>query len=59
MGSPIYDLLKTDWQNTVESAEWRGRQELRQEVIDVLRGLKRPTVELKRLLEKLENENGR
>lgn len=59
MSTPIHDLLKADWSKTIESAEWRGRQELRQEVIETIKAVKRPTVELKKLLEKLEAENVR
>lgn len=59
MSTPIYDLLKSDWSKTVESAEWRGRAELRAEVIEIVRKMKRPTVELKGLLERLEREDGR
>lgn len=59
MGTPIYDQVTTAFNDAVQSAEWRGRAELRRDMIALLKSFKKPTVAVKTALAKLEAEEGR
>ena len=56
MGTPIGDKLWSDFTSVQKSSEWRGRLEIRREVIAVLKTVRKPTVAVRELLERLEVE---
>ena len=60
MSTPIGDKLWADFTSVQKSSEWRGRLEIRREVIEVLKTVKKPTVVVRELLQRLEDEeNGK
>lgn len=60
MNTPIFEQLNTDWRDAIKSAEARTRLENKKfetEVLELLRTFKRPTVQVKEMIARLENDN--
>ena len=60
METPIFEQLNADWRDAIKSAEARTRIEnaqFKQEVLELLKTFKRPTVQVKEMITRIENGN--
>jgi TRAP-type C4-dicarboxylate transport system substrate-binding protein len=60
MNTPIFEQLNADWRDAIKSAEARTRLENKKfetEVLELLKTFKRPTVQVKEMIARLENDN--
>lgn len=58
METPIFEQLNAEWREAIKSAEARTRIENKQfqeEVLELLKTFKRPTVQVKDMIARLEN----
>lgn len=58
MNTPIFEQLNAEWREAIKSAEARTRIENKQfqeEVLELLKTFKRPTVQVKDMIARLEN----
>ena len=60
MNTPIFEQLNADWRDAIKAAEARTRLENKKfetEVLELLKTFKRPTVQVKEMIARLENDN--
>jgi hypothetical protein len=59
MNTPVFEKAFNEWQASIKATEARVRienKQFKQEVLDLLKTFKRPTVAVKEMITRLENE---